>query len=349
MIFLAWRQFRTAALTLCAVTVAVLVALVVTRPHIAHLYTTSGLAHCTTADDCARDRSAFFSAIKATNSTPVLYFTAIAVLYLVPALLGLFWGAPLAARESEGGTFRLVWTQSVTRWRWLGVKLGLGVAAAVAVSAILSTAVTWWSRPIDNAAELPGGTDTALPNHFNPLVFGARGVVPVAIAVFGFLAGVAAGLLLRRTLPALAATLAVLVVVQAGVPMSVRQHYATPERATVPLTVTSTPGLQLEVTDTSLRVQMPVDVPGAWVTGVHLVSTSGVPFHGPAPQACQNVTDSARGCFSAINALHLQQVAEYQPGSRFGQFQTEEALLYAALSIALAGLSFYRIRRMTPA
>ena len=42
-----------------------------------------------------------------------------------PALIGMFWGAPLIARELETGTFRLAWTQSVSRIRWLLVKLGL--------------------------------------------------------------------------------------------------------------------------------------------------------------------------------------------------------------------------------
>ena len=51
----------------------------------------------------------------------------------LPALIGLFWGAPLIARELEAGTHRLVWNQSVTRGRWLAVKLGLiGLAAAAA-------------------------------------------------------------------------------------------------------------------------------------------------------------------------------------------------------------------------
>ena len=349
MTWLAWRQFRTAAVALSVPVVAVLATLALTGPHIAHLSSTSGLAHCASPVDCARDRSVFFGAIKAEGSTPVLYFTAIAVLYLVPALLGLFWGAPLAARESEGGTFRVAWTQCVTRSRWLGVKLAVGVGAAVVMSAALSWAVSWWSSLIDKAAGLPGGADDALPNHFNPVVFGARGLVPVVIAVFGFLVGVAAGLLLRRTLPALAATLTVLVAVQAVVPMTVRQHYAAPERATVPLVVSSRPGLELQVVDTKLAVRMPVDVAGAWVTSVRLLDAAGAPYRGVAPQACQGDVNSPAACFAAINALHLQQEAEYQPGSRFGRFQGEEALMYAALSVALAGLCFFRIRRMAPA
>jgi hypothetical protein len=33
----------------------------------------------------------------------------------VPLLLGLFWGAPLLAKEFEDGTHSLAWTQGITR------------------------------------------------------------------------------------------------------------------------------------------------------------------------------------------------------------------------------------------
>lgn len=349
MTWLTWRQFRAAALAMSALVIAAFITLVLTGPHIAHLYTVSHLGRCGLPGDCATDRNAFFNAIKTDGSAPVIYFAGIAVLYLVPALLGLFWGAPLAARETETGTLRLAWTQSVTRRRWLTVKLSVGVTGAVVLAAMLSWAVTWWSSPIDKAAQLPGDTGTALPNHFNPVVFGARGVVPVAIAVFGFLLGVTSGLLLRRTLPALAATLVILVAVQTAVPMAVRQNYAAPDRATVPLVVDSRPGLELSAQGTTFDVRMPVNLPGAWVTSVSLVDATGTPFHGPAPQACQDVTGSPDACFTAINALHLRQAAMYQPGNRFGRFQGEEAALYAVMSVALAGLCFRRVRRMAPA
>ena len=54
----------------------------------------------------------------------------------VPALLGIFWGAPLVARELETGTYRLAWTQSVTRTRWLAVKVALVGLASVAVAGL---------------------------------------------------------------------------------------------------------------------------------------------------------------------------------------------------------------------
>ena len=69
----------------------------------------------------------------------------------MPGIIGIFWGAPLVARELEAGTFRLAWTQSVTRTRWLAVKLGVVGLASMAVAGLLSLMVTWWASPLDRA------------------------------------------------------------------------------------------------------------------------------------------------------------------------------------------------------
>jgi ABC-type transport system involved in multi-copper enzyme maturation permease subunit len=50
----------------------------------------------------------------------------VSVLFLVvPLLLGLFWGAPVIAREVEQGTHRMIWTQGVSRRHWALTKAGL--------------------------------------------------------------------------------------------------------------------------------------------------------------------------------------------------------------------------------
>jgi ABC-type transport system involved in multi-copper enzyme maturation permease subunit len=64
---------------------------------------------------------------------------------VVPGIIGVFWGAPLIAREFEAGTFRLAWTQGVTRTRWLLVKLGVVGLASMATAGLMSLLVTWWS------------------------------------------------------------------------------------------------------------------------------------------------------------------------------------------------------------
>ena len=109
----------------------------------------------------------------------------------------MFWGAPLLARELESGTYRLAWTQTVTRRRWLSVRVALVGVAALAVAGLASWLVSWWFAPLD-AVNM---------NRFDPSVFTARGVVAIGYAGFAFALGVAAGALTRRTLPAMATTL----------------------------------------------------------------------------------------------------------------------------------------------
>ena len=96
-----------------------------------------------------------------------------------PSLIGMFWGAPLIARELETGTFRLAWTQSVSRMRWLLVKLGLVGLASAAVGGLLSLMVTWWYSPIDKVNQ----------GRFGAAAFGLHGFVPAGYALFAFALG----------------------------------------------------------------------------------------------------------------------------------------------------------------
>ena len=129
---------------------------------------------------------------------------------MVPALIGLFWGAPLVARELETGTFRLAWTQSVTRTRWLAVSsavVGPGLGGRGRAAQPDGDVVVEPDRPVDRGARLSA-------------MFDQRDIVPVGYAAFAFALGVTAGVLIRRTLPAMAATLVVFVAVRLAVPSS---------------------------------------------------------------------------------------------------------------------------------
>jgi hypothetical protein len=132
----------------------------------------------------------------------------------VPGLIGIFCGAPLMAREFETGTFRLAWTQGISRTRWLAVKLGVVGALSIIVAGLLSLIVTWWSGPFDQANQI----------RITPSVFHESGVVPVGYAAFAFALGATAGLLIRRTPPAMAVTVVIFAAVQFAVPLWVRPH-----------------------------------------------------------------------------------------------------------------------------
>ena len=117
MIWLTWRQFRVQALSVLVLLAGLAVTLAVTGPQLYDLYRDGGLAACTA--DCAEPAEAFLARVTG-GSYRLLYGAGLAVMALLPALLGIFWGAPLVARELEPGTHRLVWTQAVGRTRWPG-------------------------------------------------------------------------------------------------------------------------------------------------------------------------------------------------------------------------------------
>ena len=176
-------------------------------------------------------------------TTRTLFYAGIVLMALAPALLGAFLGAPLVARELETGTYRLAWSQSVTRRRWLASRLALTVGVAGLTVAAASLAVTWWSAPLDGAVSQTRG---ALPDRLTPVAFAMRGVVPVGYAAFAVVLGATAGAVLRRTLPAMAVTLALYVAIQIVVPMWVRPHLLAPVTSTLSFSRSTLDGISLD-------------------------------------------------------------------------------------------------------
>ncbi len=186
------------------------------------------------------------------------------VLVAVPALIGAFWGTPLISREIENGTFRLAFTQSVSRRRWLAVKLAVVGAASVAATGILSLMVTWWSTPMDRANQ----------DRFGSGLFGERNIAPLGYAAFGFVLGIALGLLIRRTLPAMAATLGVFLGVRLAFTYLVRPHLLAPKHMSLPLSQVVHGFGSTNGGPDSLFASAP-NLPGAWVYSTQIVDGSG--------------------------------------------------------------------------
>jgi hypothetical protein len=192
-IWLTWRQFRAQAWAALAALAVVAVALGITGPGLANMYDASGIAGCAAHGNCGPLTQAFLTELAHSGADNVLLRLGPLLLFAVPGLLGMFWGAPLVTRELETGSFRMVWNQSITRTRWLAVKLALVGLATMAVAGLLSLAEAWWYGPVLNLSlnRLSAGT------------FGGSGIVPVGYAAFAFTFGVAAGIVIRRTVPAM--------------------------------------------------------------------------------------------------------------------------------------------------
>jgi hypothetical protein len=243
---------------------------------------------------------------------------------LLPALVGAFWGAPLIARELERGTQRLVWGQSVTRQRWLAVKLAALALAALLGGATQSALLTWATDKFAVMQTINRFEDRAL--------FDLVGVVPPMLWLFALSLGIAVGLLVRRTLPAMAITLTLLVAALFGLNV-LRPHYATPETRTTEQAAAARDG--------GAGYAPPRD----WVIGTGLRQGDGrTVTNSAAQQLCpqSQPPEWDEGCLSGHGiAVHQS----YHPHSRFWRFQWTEAGILLAGSVALAGFALIRIYR----
>jgi hypothetical protein len=344
MTWLTWRQYRVQGALVLAALLALAVVLVLTGLHLVHVYD-----QCRATGDCAASHFG--------TQDNGLQLALSALLLVVPAVIGMFWGAPLVAQELETGTNKLGWTQTVSRRRWLGVKLGLLGLCAMALAGLLSLGITWWFSPIDKVlAARFGGTE-----------FGLRGIVPVGYAAFAFALGVTLGVLIRRTLPAMAATLVAYVAARVVFTEWIRPRLLAPAHTTVPVGAGNI-AIGVNPAGADLISTTHVVLPNAWVYSATLVDQAG---HGPTSkflaQACPDIGSgltrlgiphhlgqgtavvgpTVPGPFQACAAkvaADFHQAVTYQPANRYWDFQAIEAALFIVLALALCGLTFWWVR-----
>ncbi len=355
MIRFAWIQARVQTLSVAAVLAVTAIALAVSGPHLVHLYNTA-VAGCSVRGDCSTAITQYLRNDRATRNWLNLIVGA------GPGLLGIFWGAPLVARELETGTFRLAFTQSVTRRRWLEVKLILIGALSTAAVGLLSLIVTWWASPLDRA-------NMDIYNTFDE-----RDIVPIGFALFAFVLGVTAGLIIRRVVPAMAATLVAFVGVRLAFTKWVQPNLISPPHRSDPLTADSIVGYGSTSLFGSSSLQIaPPNMPNSWIYSTRLVDSSGHSLTSAyLRSACPDVINAGGGtsgpgglgigssgshiqappqaqerlhqCGAKVAAIY-HEVITYQPSSHYWNLQWIELGVYAAGSIALAALCVWWIRR----
>jgi ABC-type transport system involved in multi-copper enzyme maturation permease subunit len=342
MIWLTWRQFRIQAAAVYAAVAAVALVLAITGPRLL---------------DLARIDANVFDRL--TRADRNLFYAGIVVMAVTPAIIGAFWGAPLVARELEAGTHRLVWNQTVTRTRWLATKLGVATLAAAVAVGMLTLAISWWSDAIDGALS---STHGGLPSRLTPVTFAMRGIAPIGYAVFAVVLGVTVGVLLRRSLPAMAITLAVFTFVQIAMPLWVRPHLMTPAQQTVTFTRSRLDSITITDNGAGAPMRLSVNTGGAgdWVLSNQTVDAAGQAAALPSwmsdclpppPSAAQAsgpvkapAIDNLDSCFDRLTAEGYRQRLVYQPADRFWALQWAETGLFLALSGLLTGFCFWWIR-----
>ena len=364
MIRLSMLQFRTQAITAAVTLAAFTILLTATGPQLASTYAADGLDSCH-GSGCL-SMATYFAGSLATGPYGVLFLLSTGIILLAPAVIGLFWGAPLIARELETGTAALAWNQSVTRTRWLAVKLAIGSLAAMALTEALCLMQTWWAAPISQAA-VDGASVGPAQSRFTQLNFASHGITPIGYAAFAFALGVTAGALIRRTIPAMAVTLAVFAALQVAMPLWVRPNLAPPDHTVRPVTSlgaalpseTGAGGTIFTLFALSIPGQ-----PGAWLLSSGPVNAAGQPVsttpaactsvEGTSPSPGANQGASPQGAttgpvaFLGCLASHgIREAITYQPASRYWRFQATETAIYLALALALAGYCFRRLSRLS--
>jgi hypothetical protein len=359
----ALRQFRAEGAAGIALLAAFAIVLAITGPNLAHVYNAFE-SSCKAAGNCATAPNPVLNMDRPVQSA--LPF----IVLLTPALVGLFFGAPLIARELETGTFRLAWTQSVTRKHWLAVKLGLVGIAAMAIGGLLTWMADWWASPLDAVNQ----------NRFSPANFSFYGVAPIGYAAFAFALGAAAGVLLRRTVAAMAVTGAGFAAARLAVTYWVRPNLASPVRQSLPLSTDSGPGFvfgtahgpfylnaiqngfQTPPAGEFVLTAPQVNVPNGWVYSTRAVDKAGqAPTSHYLSQACPALEQYVKqlaasstnipaakppldACITRLSAT-FHTILTYQPASRFWPFQWAEMGIFLAASLALCGLAYWWLRR----
>lgn len=339
MIWLTWRQLRVSALAVLGAAACFALALAITGPQLADLF--------------AESPADFFDRLGLDDGKKAVFDFGTGLVYAVPAVIGVFWGAPMVARELEAGTHRLVWTQSVTRTRWLVSKLAITGLAALVVG-LLGLALTWWAGPIDDAiaAGFADQGDLFGVPRISPVLFGARGILPAALTLLALTIGVTAGLLLRRTVASMAVTLVAVVGIQIALPMYVQPHLLDPEVVAQEISEETITGIMAGGPPGSgkepfSQLQATIDKPGAWQLSQRTVDPSGEAVEEfPAWTAdCGGGREVMAACLDRLTEEGYRQEMSYLPASDFWSLQGIETGIVLVAAAGLAGFCFWRIRR----
>ena len=263
-----------------------------------------------------------------------------ALLLFLPCLVGMIFGVPLVARELEQGTNRLVWTQGISRTRWLIANWVVVGLTLVAFASVLVLITQWWSGQV--FVRLP--LDLTLSSRIQPTLFAVTGLVPAAYTLFAFSLGAALGAILCRTSWAVVGTVVGYTAIAFLMVFSIRPLLASQ-------------GFLAETTSTSDQyVTLPNPQPWNLGYGFRFTpgtqATSRVSSPGAIAQHCRNQSYNVQNQShpdsryrQCLDANHVQGGFFYQPADHYWALQWSEGALYVGASLVLFGLTLWSVRR----
>jgi hypothetical protein len=251
-----------------------------------------------------------------------------ALLLAVPVLVGVFAGAPILARELDTGTSRFAWTQGAGRIRWTVARLALPAVTVTAATAAFSQLFAWFYQPFFSS-----GMDSRLAAQF----FNLTGVDFAAWTLAAFAIGTTAGVLIRRAVPAMFASMAVWAGLMLATVLYLRRHYLAPLLAKG--TGAAGPGNGWVLSQWWIG---PNGKPVPWNTLIGLIQ--GAP-KGPTKQVGPNSFQTTVDPFRWLAQHGYTEWTTYQPASRYWTFQFIEGGWLLALSLLLIAATIWLVRR----
>ena len=300
MIWVSWRQHRSQAVACLGVLVALAVYAILLGTSMRTAFGQDGLISCLARSHLTGCPASIQTFTNRFGSEVNVAFWS--VLLILPGLVGVLVGAPLIARELEYGTWRLAWSQTVSRARWLTVKLGLVTAGLVVFGAVMTALITWYRAPMDR-----------ITGRFLPNIYDFEGLVLTAyiLAAFGF--AVLAGLLIRRSIPAMVAAFIPWLAIRLVIEFLLRPHFEAP-----------------------LVFRQVCPQNSACFGGVGL---------GFLPSVTGHIGDWVLRSGPPLPGNQAGNTYLYQPADRFWTFQFIEAGIFVALTAAALGATIWLLHR----
>jgi hypothetical protein len=302
-IWLSWRLQRTETFVALGIFALLAALLIPTGISMIDAYHHDGLGAClsvTGSAHCMGEIGGFRQRFQPLSDNAT-WFT------LVPGLIGVLLAAPFLY-DLEHGTYRLAWTQSITRGRWLLGKLGLPILTALLAAGALTALFTWWRSPF---AHLDGRLEHG--------TYDVTGTVVIGYTLFALGLALALGVLWRRVAPALMVAFVGYFAARILVDYRLRDHLVAPVHATwkgmlhQPASFANARVLNMVEIINGHRISL-----GGGLSG------GGVKFVTPNP---------GRAVFHAA----------YIPVSDFWPLQLTETALFAGLALLLIAFATWRV------
>ena len=317
LIWLTWRQHRWPIVVSALMTAVLAGFMLLTASKLGSM-----AAHCAAPNvRCTRSK---------TESVPSHATYLMNAVVFLPALVAVFWGVPLLAREFEQRTLPLAWSQDVGRQKWLFGKTAVMVTLVGAMATLLAGLSQYLAH------EYHAYTGESL---FEGTQFQAGGWLPLTLALAWLAVGIAAGAATRRVLMAIAVVAALWVTRMVLMPQA-RQHFRTPLISRFPFSQFDDAALSADAGGASFPNDMSMD--GG--------SAGFYDSHGGAHSAAQVIkgwcSDSRTEIGTCLKDHDIVgKMTTFQPANRMGAFHLIENGINLGLFVLALAVAWYCVRR----